>query len=489
MERATEVVTPASPTYENLRDENRQLRDENQRLREENRQLGLRVETLEAQVRKLTALLEQAQRTGKRQAAPFSKGTPKPDPKTPGRKPGKDYGPKAHRPLPEQKPDEIFDVLLPRECPDCGGLAEEDHVEQQFQVEIPRQPIVRRFDIHVGRCRRCGRRLRPRHPLQTSEATGAAASQLGPDLQTVIALMKDRYGLSYGDIQGLLEEAFGISVSRGGAAQVVRRVAERHEPAYQAIAPIVRRSDVVYPDETGWRIGGWPQWLWVFVTPTAVFCVIRPSRGHDVPEAVLGADYNGRMGHDGWAPYDFFRKATHQQCLEHLLRRAHGLLERATRGAVHFPRKVAEFLGDALGLRDRRNEGAISPHGLAVARGRLEKRLDRLLGGNLSHPGNRKFQKHLVGHRDQILTFLYEPDLEATNWPAEQALRPLVVNRKVFGGNRTAAGGHAQEILGSVFATFAKRALDTVSVVSTIICLPAEQRLGLIQQFLPVPSS
>jgi transposase len=479
----------AQPTYQNLFDENRRLREENRQLREENRQLRIRVDTLEAQVLKLTTLLEQAQRTGKRQAAPFSKGTPKQDPKTPGRKPGDPYGPKAHRPLPEQKPDEIIDVPLPRECPDCGGLAEEDHVDQQFQVEIPRQPIVRRFDIHVGRCRRCGRRLQPRHPLQTSEAIGAAASQLGPDLQSLIALMKDKYGLSYGDIQGLLDEAFGISVSRGGAAQVVLRVAERHEPAYEAIRQIVRRSDIVYPDETGWKIAGWLQWLWVFVTPTATLCVIRPSRGHDVPEAILGADYDGRMIHDGWSPYDFFQKATHQQCLEHLLRRAEELLERATRGAVRFPRKVKDLLLKALALRDRRDSAVISPHGLAVARGRLEKRLDRLLEWNLSHPGNRTFQKHLAGHSDQILTFLYEPDIEATNWPAEQAVRPLVVNRKVFGGNRTPAGGHAQEVLGSVFATLTKRALDTLSFLSRIICSPADQRPRLIQQLLPSPSN
>jgi len=317
----------------------------------------------------------------------------------------------------------------------------------------------------------------------------AAASQLGPDLQALIALMKDKYGLSYGDIQGLLDEAFGISVSRGGAAQVVLRVAERHEPAYEAIRQIVRRSDLVYPDETGWKIAGGLQWLWVFVTPTATLCVIRPSRGHDVPEAILGADYDGRMIHDGWSPYDFFQKATHQQCLEHLLRRAEGLLERATRGAVRFPRKVKAFLSDALVLRDRRAGGVIRPHGLAVARGRLEKRLDRLLEWNLSHPGNRTFQKHMAGHRDEILTFLYDPDMEATNWPAEQAVRPLVVNRKVFGGNRTPAGGHAQEVLGSVFATLAKRALGTLSFVSHIIRSPAAQRLGLIHQLLPVPPS
>jgi transposase len=451
--------------------------------------LERRIAQLEQQVAQLEQLLEKATRTQKRQAAPFSKGTPKQDPKKPGRKSGVNYGPKAHRPLPEQKPDEIIDVPLPEQCPECGGQADEDHIDQQFQVEIPRQPIVRRFDIHVGRCRRCGRRIQPRHPLQTSNATGAAASQLGPDLQALIAMMKDKYGLSYGDIRGLLDEAFGISLSRGGAAQVVLRVAERHEPAYETIQQIVRRSDIVYPDETGWKIAGWLQWLWVFVTPTATLCVIRPSRGHDVPEEVLGADYDGRMIHDGWSPYDFFKRARHQQCLEHLRRRAEGLLERATRGAVQFPRKVKAFLSDALALRDRRDSVVIGPHGLAVARGRLEKRLDRLLECNLSHYGNRKFQKHLAGHSNQILTFLYDPEIEATNWPAEQAVRPAVVNRKVFGGNRTVSGGHAQEILGSVFATLAKRAFDTLPFLSNIIRSPADQRPGLIRQLLPVPVS
>ena len=100
----------ARPTYQNLI-------DENLRLREENRQLRLRADTLETQVRKLTALLEQAQRTGKRQAAPFSKGTPKQDPKTPGRKPGEHYGPKAHRPLPEPNPHFSQEGLTRPPCP------------------------------------------------------------------------------------------------------------------------------------------------------------------------------------------------------------------------------------------------------------------------------------------------------------------------------------------------------------------------------------
>ena len=442
-------------------------------------QLEARVVHLESRVAQLEQLLEKATRAGKRQAAPFSKGSPKENPKKPGRKSGDDYGPKAHRPLPEQKPDEVIDVPLPKRCPDCGGEVQEEHTDQQFQVEIPREPTIRRFDVHVGRCRRCGRSIRPRHESQTSNGVGAAASQLGPDVQALIALMKDKYGLSYGDIQGLLDDAFGISVSRGGAAQVVVRAAERAEPVYADIQSIVRQSEAVYPDETGWKVGGLLQWMWVFVTNLATLYVIRPSRGQDVPQEVLGADYDGRMIHDGWAPYDAFKKAIHQQCVEHLLRRAEELLEKASGWTGRYPRKVKEFLLEALALRDRRDARTISAHGLAVVRGRLEKRLDRLLAWDLSNKANRRFQAHLARHRDEILTFLYHPDIEATNWPAEQAIRPAVVNRKVFGGNRTRAGAHAQEVLGSLFATCVQWKQDALSFLSNLICTPRADALSL----------
>jgi hypothetical protein len=50
--------------------------------------LERRIAELEQRVAQLKQLLEKATRAQKRQAAPFSKGTPKQDPKTPGRKPG-----------------------------------------------------------------------------------------------------------------------------------------------------------------------------------------------------------------------------------------------------------------------------------------------------------------------------------------------------------------------------------------------------------------
>ena len=439
--------------------------------------LERRIAELEARIRELERLLSDATRATQRQAAPFSKGAPKENPKKPGRKPGPGYGTQAFRTLPTGPPDEIIDAPLPRRCPRCGGRTRETHVDQQFQVEIPRRAILRRFDLHVGECTCCGQRVQPRHELQTSDALGAAAAQIGPDAQALIAWLKNKLGLSYGDITTLMKDAWGIELTRGAAAHVVRRAGRRAESIYEVFKAMIPQRDTVYPDETGWKIGGRLHWLWDFVTDLFTVYVIRPSRGVDVPGEVLGMNYAGRMTHDGWAPYDRFAQARHQQCITHLLRRAKEIIEQLQAKSSRFARLVRGLLLDALGLRDRRRNGNLSDRGYAVARGRLEKRLDRLLAARPRGKLCRTFRNHLDKHRDQLLTFLYEENLEATNWPAEQAIRPAVVNRKVFGGNRTWTGAHALEVLASLFATCRQNGIDALDILCHLLRRPRPRPL------------
>jgi transposase len=416
--------------------------------------LQRRLRHLQAENERLRRQLEEATRAGKRQAGPFAKGEPKPNPRKPGRKPGKDYGTKAHRqpPSPEQI-NEVHDAPLPERCPDCGGPLDQTHIAQQFQVEIPRKPIHRQFNIHVGRCRKCHRRVQGRHPLQTSDALGAAAAQLGPDAQAAIVELNKQGGLSHGKVTRCLESLFGIRLSRGGSVHSVLRAASRCEPVYEGIRQSVGQSEWVVPDETGWRVGGHPAWLHTLVGPEATAYVIDPTRSGSVSEAILGLDYDGTMIHDGWSPYDQFEDARHQQCLNHLLRRADEMAAAATRGAVRFPRRVAELLRAGLDLRDRHAAGEISRHGLAVARGRLENQLSDLVFPPKTNAANERLAQHLWAHRDDLFTFLRQPGLDATNWRAELAIRFGVILRKVWGGSRTWAGARAQSVLMSVWRT------------------------------------
>src|SRR4029077_1459730 len=90
-----------------------------------------------------------------------------------------------------------------------------------------------------------------RHPLQTSDALGAAASQLGPDAQAAIVLLNKQAGVSHGKVQSVFQALFGIRLSRGASAQVVLRAAERLRPTYAALQARLRAAPLITPAEPG----------------------------------------------------------------------------------------------------------------------------------------------------------------------------------------------------------------------------------------------
>lgn len=450
-------------------------------LREEIVQLRLQLAAKDEQIAKLTSALESSRRSGKRQAAPFSKGESKKAPKKPGRKKGKDYGPKARRQLPQQV-DETLQAPLPCACPDCGGLVIEDGVLAQYQTEIPTaRPVCRQFNVHKGKCEDCGRRLQGRHPLQTSDATGAAASMLGPRAVALASQLNKQMGLSVGKVQDLLDSLFGLKVSRGGLSQAIYRTAQRLDPTFEAMKLALPRKPVITPDETGWRVGGHSAWLWVFEAVDLVVYGILPGRGFEDATETLPADYGGGLSRDGWSAYLGYDQARHQSCLGHLLRRCSELLEVAKAGAARVPKEVQRILKGALALRDRRDDDEISAAGLSMLAGKLQARMERLLSWKPKVEGNRKLLSHLRREHALGALFLFLDDAEvpATNHRAEQAIRPAVVNRKVWGGNRTWNGAMAQERLMSVIATARRQGLDVLELIAQVLMSPGPMILPL----------
>jgi transposase len=455
----------ARPTYEELVAENGRLQAQ--------------VQQLQGQVQELTLLVEKLRRESKRQAAPFRKPDgPVAEPKKPGRKSGRRHGPHAHRVVPPRI-DETYDVPLPDKCPHCGGgQLRETHVAPQYQTEIPRTVIYRQFDVHVGECGHCGRVVQGRHALQTSTARGAAASQLGPNVHAILAILNKQLGLSHGKSVKLLGTLFEeLTIARGTSARSIARTAERCTPAYERLRQDIRGSPQVVPDETGWRVGGRTAWLHAFVGRRETCYVIDPTRSHAPAEQLLGLDWSGTLVHDGWSVYDWFTQAAHQQCLGHLQRRCEELLETAVRGAVRLPRAVLGLIDRAYALRrawrgHRLNGDDLAMHGLGLA-----CELEQLAQGRFTYQPNRRLAGHLLKHAMHWFWFLIDPTIDATNYRGEQAIRPAVVNRKVWGGNRTWQGARWQSILTSVIRTCEQRALHSFDFLIDALCRPTPQLL------------
>lgn len=437
------------------------------------------IERLQQEVERLRKELEAALRASKRQAAPHSRGAPKRNPKRPGRKPGRRYGRQSCRPIPARV-DERIAVPLPECCPHCGGGVESESCETQYQEEIVRRTVVRRFDIAVGRCHECQRRVQGRHRLQTSDAVGVGRVQVGPEALTLAAILNKQMGLSLGHTQQVLSYGFGLKVSRGGLYRALERMAGRAEPTYEGLVETARQASVNGMDETGWKVGGRLRWLHVAVSAQVTVYAILPGRGYQQSVALLGAAYDGFLIHDGWAPYYRFVRAFHQSCLAHLLKRCREMEQIASPAARAFPRAVEHLLQMGLELRDRYGRGEISEHGLRTATGKLEAKLDRMLQTRRRNPANRRLARHLGHEQLWLFTFLHCFGLDATNNAAERAIRGMVIARKVWGGNRTWPGARTHQILASVLRTCWQQGKDAFPRCVRLLRAPRSVTLDIV---------
>jgi transposase len=436
------------------------------------------IDRLQQTVRELQEENEYLKRIGKRQATPFARRHWVEKPKRPGRKAGK--GKFVHRELPQVvKISETKEAKLDG-CPDCGGHLQAIRQHEQFVTDIPVVEVkTTQFVTYSGYCCACHKRVRSHHPEQTSQATGAAGVMVGPRAKALAADLKHRLGVSYGKVSEVLNDAFGLQVSRSGWFQADQKLARSAQPIYVNLLEAIRQCSVVNADETGWRIGTLSAWLWVFTNRDLTVYTIRANRSSDVVLDILGQQFSGILTSDGFLAYDDRRLKDwlKQKCLSHLLKDLKEMNETKTGRALHFARQATALLQEALALK--RAKPSLPSRTFSQRAQDLEERLDTLIAAShhFSAADNARFAKRLRKHRPHLLRFLYVDDLEPTNNLAERMLRPAVITRKTNGCNRTQEGAAAHSILSSVLVTCHQQSI------------PVLDYLVQLQQFGSTPPS
>jgi len=414
-----------------------------------------KLQKLEKEVERLQARVEELERAGKRQAAPFARRKWVERPRRPGRKRGQ--GKFARRELPKvQQVHETKVAKLQGGCPECGGRLREIHKHEQYVTDIPVVEVkTTRFVTYSGFCRGCHKRVRSRHPEQTSQATGAAGVMVGPRAKALAADLKHRLGVSYGKVSEVLNDTFGLQVSRSGWCQADQKLARTARPVYDELLKAIRQCSVVNADETGWRIGTLAAWLWVFTHQEVTVYAIRDNRSSDVVVDILGEKFQGILTSDCYVAYDDrkLKEWLKQKCVGHLLRELKDMQESKSGRALHFARQVTIILQEAMALKA--GKASLDPFTFFQRAQDLEARIDVLIAPKrrLSDRDNARFAKRLRKHRPHLLRFLYVDELDPTNNLAERMLRPAVITRKTNGCNRTRPGAETHAVLSSVLVT------------------------------------
>jgi len=412
------------------------------------------IERLQQIVEQQQAEIEELKRIGKRQAAPFARRHWVEQPRRPGRKRGQ--GKFARRELPKVvKIHETKEAKLDG-CPECGGHLQAIRQQEQYVTDIPVVEVqTTRFVTYSGYCRECHKRVRSRHPEQTSEATGAAGVLVGPRAKALAADLKHRLGVSYGKVSEVLNDTFGLQVSRSGWCQADQKLAHTAQPVYAELLEAIRQCSVVNADETGWRIGTLAAWLWVFTHREVTVYAIRDNRSSEVVIDILGEQFPGILTTDCYLAYDDrkLKEWLKQKCIGHLLKDLKEMKESKSGRALHFARQVTIVLQEALALKAEKAH--LQPLTFYQRAQELESHLDLLIAPHrrLSDRDNARFAKRLRKHRPHLLRFLYVDELEATNNLAERMLRPAVITRKTNGCNRNRSGAMTHAILASVLVT------------------------------------
>jgi transposase len=370
-------------------------------------------------------------------------------------------------------------------CSDCGRKLGGGWLHRRREViELCESPVrVTEHKVYARWCGVCGKRVLPKLDL-SGHVVGKR--RMGIRLMSWISYLHTSLRIPLRAIQRLLKSLFGLHVGLGELTELMHAVAKRGAAVKAELLESVRGSPYVHADETGWREDGVEGYLWSFSTPEARIFSYNKSRSGTVVEEHLGLEFNKILVSDFYVAYNRFACA-HQRCWVHLLRDLHALKENFTADArvrewaesvEDVYRRAVRFRQDCLAAMAAKREQ--TAHGIFERKRRrraFEQELVRLgkpyvrqrrgIGPHTSPQC--VLAERCVRFADELFVFVEHPNTPPHNNPAETAIRPAVIARKVSGGTRSGKGSQTLTTLMSLLSTWQLQGQDPVAQCANML--------------------
>lgn len=356
------------------------------------------------------------------------------------------------------EPDQVV-VAQAKQCPHCG--AEVSLSSQQLssiyeRIELPVvKPHVTRVERYGGQCLCCQQRYEAPVPVGLEPG-----SPFGNSIAGVVSYLRYSHAISYERLSRVMAELYGVRISEGAIANLLQRVHQQLATPVAQIVERLRRARLVCSDETSARVDGKTQWEWVFQNEQVCLHVIRPSRGKQVIEAVMGEHRPQIWVSDLFSAQKANPAAQWQVCLAHQLRDCQYAIDA---GDHLFAPRMKRLLLKAIALQRRRHR--LAPSTLEQYKSRLRGTLREILNLEPTHQDGQRLLKRYRSIRPHLLLFLDDETVPPTNNSSEQALRWSVVFRKVTHGFRSDWGAELFAQMRSLINTAKRQGISALDAI------------------------
>ncbi len=380
--------------------------------------------------------------------------------------------------LAQTEVDGVHDCAPPARC-ECGGAVAVQGKPMRHQVfDIPPvRPDVQEYRLYSGVCTVCGRDHRAALPA------GVPSGQIGARALALIGVLGTHYHLTQFKIRDLLAQMMGLSFSVGAISQAHGKVASALQAPVAQVALSLAHAPMVHMDETRYPREGSANWVWGAIQPKLAVFSILPSRARYVAQDLLGPAPKCVVVSDRYAAYAYLDAGQRQVCWAHLLRDFTRIAERQG-----VPGRIGRrLLGLGLVMFRRRDRGMSS----AAQFEPLQRRVMQALHAGVAQSDCRRTAKtcaNLIKLWPALWGFITHPGVEPTNNAAEQALRAIVLKRKISGPTRSRRGDDFIARGFSAFETCRRQGRDFLGYLHGVVIAWIDKTAppSLLPQ--PVPS-
>lgn len=338
------------------------------------------------------------------------------------------------------------------------------------QIEIVEKPIkITEFHAYKAKCPHCFKKCN----TMPRQITKLGLS--GANLTTLIAYLKGVCHCSFTTIQKYIKAIYDMDFSTGYIAKIINKASEALSEPYEEMYCKLWTEDVLNIDETGHRNNGVGMWAWCFRGSDHTMFRIEKSRGTCVLEGILTPEYKGKIISDFYGAYRKFSRLYNtpiQYCLAHLIRDIKFLTTLPKKEEVEYGDKLLSKLKELfITINDDQNTMQNTAQLTAIK----DDFLSIALKENPPNESSNKIYKRLLKNGDKYFSFISHSELSPTNNKAEQAIRHLVIDRKVTQGTRGNNGMRWSERIWTVNATCAIKNISSYDYLQKAISAFFEQ--------------